>query len=156
MTSKHRKHLYAHLLPPRVHRFAAAPEDYGKTRLDLAWNELEPDSLKGVIGYSRLQDNQTSKSEAIQALLILIGAAQASSSATNYRVELDLQAFCQKANLRPAETEVVCLVAEGWIQVQIAEWLGFSQATVSRLLHSGRGKLATWLPSAVAVNLQRA
>ena len=95
------------------------------------------------------------RSEAVRALLVFIQAAQHSPDceAPPDGSELDLEAFCLDAELEEPETEVVLLAAEGWVQRQIAEWLGFSQATVSRRLSTARHKLAGHLPLVVSHRL---
>ena len=97
------------------------------------------------------------RSEAVRALLVLIAAAQA-HTAVDEPVESawDLRAFCEDAELEAPETDVVVLAGEGWTQRRIAEWLGFSQATVSRRLSTGRHKLVGYLPLDVAYRLQTA
>jgi DNA-directed RNA polymerase specialized sigma24 family protein len=97
------------------------------------------------------------RSEAVRALLVLIAAAQA-HTAVDEPVEAswDLRGFCEDAELEAPETDVLVLVGEGWSQRRIAEWLGFSQATVCRRLSTGRHKLVGYLPLEVAYRLQTA
>jgi DNA-binding NarL/FixJ family response regulator len=150
MTTKHRKHLDGIFAPKQLF----ADNRYSVDTLDNARLEVLPRYHRDAAADDPWL--APAKSEAVRALLILIGAAQNHSTATNYPVELDLQAFCQDAKLKPAETEVVLLAAEGWVQRQIGEWLEINQATVSRRLSSGRRKLSGWLPVLVAIRLQNA
>ena len=150
MTAKHRRGL----LPPKPPVRFNARDCYGKTRLDLSFDEVRPDRLEGLIGWSRLADSQTSKSELIRECLIRIDAALAHTAVSEIpEVEWDLRGLCADAKLTERQTEVIVLAGEGWSQRAIGEWLHIGQATVGQHLRYGRAKLVGWLPLVVASRL---
>jgi len=88
------------------------------------------------------------KSEAIRALLVLIEFAQAHTYYDGHTPDndLDLRGFCEDAKLTERQTEVVCLVGEGWGIMAIARQLGLSHPTVIQHLATGRAKLVRQIP----------
>lgn len=83
------------------------------------------------------------KSEAVQALLVLIEFAQAHTYSTAYTPadDLDVRGFCEDAGLTAKQLEVVLMVGEGWAIGAIAIQLGITRQAVSLRLHYGRRKL---------------
>lgn len=149
MTAKHRRHLGV-FAPKQLF----ADNRYAVDQLDNSRQDILPRYRRD--GAPDDPWLSPTRSEAVRALLLYVQAATHSPDceAPPDGSELDLEAFCRDAELDESETEVVSLAAEGWVQRQIAEWLGFSQATVCRRLTTGRRKLAGWLPLAVVHRLE--
>lgn len=137
----HKKH--PALLPPRFVEFHSHGNGYGQNRLDTTWDETRPDPRAGMISWSRIADTQTSRSEAIGAVLILIESALSHALPPDSQndVDLDFRGFCVDAKLTDRQMEVVLLIAEGWGVLAIAECLGITRQAVSMHLHRGRCKL---------------
>jgi predicted DNA-binding protein (UPF0251 family) len=95
------------------------------------------------------------KSEAIRALLVFINGAQAHNYTLDvvYDTDLDVEGFCQDAELTPRQTEVICLTVDGLSQRAIGAELHLSQSTVWQHLSTGRHKLAGRLPHLVAMRI---
>jgi DNA-directed RNA polymerase specialized sigma24 family protein len=140
MTKRRHRQLAAVFAPKRLH----ADNRYGVDQLDNVRLEVLP-------RYHREASADDpwlapAKSEAVRALLIHIGAAQNSGTATNYPVEFDLELLCQDAGLTDCQTEVVLMCGEGFGVVAIARMLEISHQAVSLRLHNGRRKILRQIP----------
>jgi ATP/maltotriose-dependent transcriptional regulator MalT len=131
----------AGLLPPRrprtvttyaVHLLDGSREDYALNR-EQRHREAAPDDPW----------LSPEKSEAIRALLVLIEFAQAHTYSTAHIPDndYDLKGFCEDAKLTERQTEVICMIGEGWGIMAISRQLGLSHPTVIQHLRTGRGKL---------------
>lgn len=138
----HKKH--PSLLPAPFVDFHSHGNGYGQNRLDTTWDETRPDPLAGLIGWSRIEDTQTSRSEAIGAVLILIEGALSHALPVDSQndIDLDLRGFCVDAKLTDRQMEVVLMVAEGWGLLTIADWLGITRQAAAMHLYRGRCKLS--------------
>jgi|SRR6185437_14125022 len=151
MTTRHRRYLSGFIRGRRPKTITS----YGVHVLDNTREEIMPPEHR----HACADDPWLSpaRSEAVRALLILIASAQANTPVDEpLEASWDLRGFCEDAELEPPEVDVVVLAGEGWTQRRIADWLGFSQATVCRRLSTGRHKLVGWLPLEVAYRLQSA
>lgn len=143
MTTRHHRR---GLLPPRRQRTDAR---YGVHALDGTREEYAlgagPND-RSVFHREATPDDpwlSPEKSEAVRALLVLIEFAQAHTYYDGHTPDedYDLRGFCEDAKLTERQTEVVCMVGEGWGIMAISRRLGLSHPTVIQHLASGRGKL---------------
>lgn len=159
MTTKHHKKLAALFDPKPVfadNRYGVHVLDSTKREINSgspadAWRSIVPTGFPGW---------QHSNSPVIEKCLILIERGLRGIPLDNVPAQLlegldaDLAELAHLAGLTERETDVLALVGNGWKQREIAGWLEIHQTTVSRRLHSGRGKLATRLPQEVAMRLR--
>ncbi len=128
----------------------ALDSDYGRHALDNTRLEVQPryhrDAAADDVWLA------PTRSEALQALLIYVLAAQHSPSLSEPANDsgLDLEAFCQDAELTERQIQVVLMAGEGLGVREIGRTLKLHHSTVAQHLAYGRHKLAGWLPIPIA------
>jgi DNA-binding NarL/FixJ family response regulator len=87
------------------------------------------------------------KSEAVKALLVIIGAAQAHGLKPEKPAdELDIRGLAEDAGCTARQVDVFMLTCAGCTQRTIAAAVGICQASVSRELDTARRKLVRVVP----------
>jgi DNA-binding CsgD family transcriptional regulator len=133
------------MTPRRPKRFRADDSDYGVDQLDNTREEVHPYFHRDATPDDRWLS--PFNSEAVQALLVTIGAAQAHSLEPERPPdELDIRALAEDAGCTEKQIEVFMFTCAGQRQREIAVALGISQAAVWRLLDIARRKLVRVVP----------
>jgi len=143
MTRRFHRRIFA----PKRLRPWAVDSDYGRHPLDAQKLEVMPHFHRDCGGDDPWMSPE--KSEAIQALLIHVESAQVHAPLFSVSADsgLDLEAFCQDAELTERQTQVVLMVGEGLGVREIARALELHHSTVAQHLAFGRHKLAGFLPT---------